>query len=281
MNTLKINAKKIILSIIICLLIVVITRQLSFDAPKEEQEENFSISNVIENNDFSHLPYYNPNLLERYQAYQMATTELNVEDIVTHVNMNLDLGFYQETPILIENPDNLDVLVNKFYKLPDNWEPQNLVMVDEFTEQYLDERAANALQTFQDDCLREGFIITAFSGYRSTARQQKIYDNMVSIYGEEHTNKYVSRPGQSEHTTGLCVDIEINGIYYEDIESSPYYPWFREHLSDYGFILRYPEGKENLTGYHYESWHIRYLGEELAQKVTASGLTYDEYVARQ
>lgn len=233
------------------------------------------------NNEFSHVSYYQDKLLDRYQAYQLITSNLSIEDIVTHVNMGIDIGFYQQDPIIIKKPDAIDVLVNKFYKLPENWKPATLVLVNEAREQFLESRAADAFFEFQEACEQEGFLITAYSGYRSTAYQSKIYNNMIASYGEEETDKYVSRPGQSEHTTGLCVDISIDGIYYEDIESSPYYPWFREHLSEYGFILRYPENKESLTGYHYESWHIRYLGKDLAKKVEASGLTYDEYVARQ
>ncbi|MFV0394810.1 MAG: M15 family metallopeptidase [Coprobacillaceae bacterium] len=249
--------------------------------PIEDTKKEDPKTNAPKPNAFSHLPYYQEELLSRYQGYQTSTNNLSTEDIVTHVNMNLDLGFYQEDPTWINNADALDVLVNKFYKLPDSFEPINLILVNLDREQYLRQEAAEAFFALRDACEAEGFSLSAFSGYRSISKQESNYNNMIASFGEEHTNRYVARPGQSEHNTGLAVDVSIDGIYYEDIESSPYYPWFREQLVNYGFILRYPEGKEDITGFGYESWHLRYLGEDLARKVVDSGLTYDEYVARQ
>lgn len=238
-------------------------------------------SNDSQSKEYSRIPFYKEELLERYHAYQIIAPDLSLEDIVTHVNMGIDKDFFENDPIQVSDPGALDVLVNKFYKLPEGWEPANLVLVNPNREQYLNERAAKAFYTFQEACKKQGFNITVYSGYRSIEYQNELYNRMLAINGEEQTNKYIARPGHSEHATGLSIDISIDGIYYEDIENSPHYQWFRDNLSDYGFILRYPEDKEHLTGYHYESWHIRYLGTDLAKKVEASGLTYDEYVARQ
>lgn len=273
--------------IVVCLIFIIIAGGMYF---YKSIFDNTSIpatttmgsnSDITSNNEFSYLPYYKEELLPRYSSYQLITNGLSTEDIVTYVNMQLDIGFYQGEPIGIAQPDALDVLVNKFYKLPDNWAPADLVQVNSTRDQYMERRAAEAFFRLQEACTQNGFTLTAYSAYRSTEYQNKIYNNMIDAHGIEETDKYVARPGQSEHATGLCVDVSIDGIYYEDIESSPYYTWFKEHLVEYGFILRYPQDKQHLTGYHYESWHIRYLGEELAKKVDNSGLTYDEYVARQ
>ncbi len=230
---------------------------------------------------FSHLSYYHEGNLERYNAYQEENQEMSVEDIVTHVNMGIDKEFYSEDPITVEDPDALTVLVNKVYAFPDNWEPTDLVVVDDFRGQSLRKEAAEAFQAFNAACNEQGFSIYVHSGYRSASFQQEIYDNMINTYGEEYTDKYISRPHQSEHQTGLSVDVSIDGMDYNDLASNPYYSWFYDHLADFGFILRYPENKEALTGYHYESWHIRYIGKEESRKVLDSGLTYDEYMARQ
>lgn len=230
---------------------------------------------------FSSIPFYREELEDRYHGYQLIAPNLSLEDIVTHVNMGIDKNFFESNPIIVNDPDALDVLANKFYRLPEGWEPANLVLVNPIRQQYLNIRAAEAFYAFQEACKKQGFTISVYSGYRSIEYQNGLYNRMVAIDGEEHTNKYVARPGHSEHATGLSMDISIDGIYYEDIENSPHYLWFRENLAEFGFILRYPEGKEHLTGYHYESWHIRYLGVDLAKKVEASGLTFDEYVARQ
>ena len=103
---------------------------------------------------------------------------------------------------------------------------------------------------------------------------------MADTYSIAEADKTCSRPGHSEHTLGLACDIALDNYSFENITNHPKYPWFASILTDYGFIIRYPEGKELLTGYSYEPWHIRYLGVNLAKKVIDSKLTYDEYYAR-
>lgn len=232
-------------------------------------------------NEFASLSYYHQENLERYQAYKSNNATLSIEDIVTHVNMGIDVPFYSKEPIEVKDPEALTVVINKVYSLPSSWSPNDLETVDTYKGQTMRKEACDAFKEFAAACNKQGFKIYGHSGYRSTEFQQKIYTNMINTYGQEYTDKYVSRPGQSEHTTGLSVDVSIDGMPYEEIENSKYYTWFKEHLSEYGFILRYPKDKEALTGYNYESWHIRYLGKDLAKKVEASNLTYDEYVARQ
>ncbi|MFV0396239.1 MAG: D-alanyl-D-alanine carboxypeptidase family protein [Coprobacillaceae bacterium] len=249
----------------------------SDDVDTTEPKTNDNKTN--DTNEFSSLSYYHQDNLEKYKTYKENNPNLSIEDIVTHVNMGIDVPFYSTDPIIVDNPDAIDVLINKVYKLPEDWAPSDLVVVDNNGQQMRKE-AAEAYEDLKESCSDDGFELTAHSAYRSTEYQRQIYDNMVKTYGEDYTNKYSSRPGQSEHTTGLCVDISIDGIAYENIESSSHYDSFKERLEEYGFIVRYPEDKEDLTGYHYESWHIRYLGKDLAKKVNASGLTYDEYVAR-
>ena len=90
---------------------------------------------------------------------------------------------------------------------------------------------------------------------------------MVETYSVERADETCSRPGHSEHTTGLGLDIALDQYKFEEVEKHPQYTWFLSQLSHYGFILRYPKDTENLTGYSYEAWHIRYVGKELAQKI--------------
>lgn len=275
----KLNIKKVI-AVGIVLVVIGASGFLVVKNLLSNSDEK-SVTNTVKNdNEFSSLEYYHKDKLERYKAYKTKNPTMSIEDIVTHVNMSIDKPFYSEDPIQVEDPEDLTVIINKIYSLPIEWAPTDLVVLDDYKGQSARKVAAEAFFDFRDACKKEGFTIYAHSGYRSTEFQDKIYKNMITTYGQEYTDKYVSRPGQSEHTTGLCIDISIDAIPYEEIENSPHYTWFREHLSDYGFILRYPEGKEALTGYNYESWHIRYLGKDLAKKVEKSGLTYDEYVAR-
>lgn len=280
----KLNVKKVGM-VVILITAIVITGFLFFtkNNNKDIKKDNSTNTQTSSNDDnaFSKLSYYHQENLARYQTYQKDNPSYSIEDIVTHVNMGIDSPFYTNDPIEVKDPDDVTVIINKVYSLPASWSPDDLEKLDDYKGQTARKVAVDAFHDFRSACNKEGFTIYGHSGYRSTEFQQRIYNNMIKTYGQEYTDSYVSRPGQSEHTTGLCIDISIDGINYEDIEQSEHYTWFREHMSDYGFILRYPENKEKLTGYNYESWHIRYLGKELAKKVEDSGLTYDEYVARQ
>ncbi len=132
----------------------------------------------------------------------------------------------------------------------------------------------------KEACKTKGFNLYVVSGYRSTTWQTEIYNHMVNTYSVAKADQTCSRPGHSEHTTGLACDIALDNYSFEDVIKHPQYQWFLGQLANYGFIIRYPENKDTLTGYSYESWHLRYLGKDLAKKVTASNLTYDEYYAQ-
>ena len=127
---------------------------------------------------------------------------------------------------------------------------------------------------------QEDIYLLALSGYRSKVEQEKEYNYYRDLKGEAYADSIAARPGWSEHQTGLALD-----IYSKECSSastfheSKTYKWLLDNSYKYGFILRYTEGDEKITGYHYESWHYRYIGKELAKKVHESGLTYDEYYA--
>ena len=186
-----------------------------------------------------------------------------------------------------EHPNDLNTIVNKYYQLDETYEPSDLVeikyknvlmeVLSKHTVEnmiYDDFQALNKLV-----CINKGFELYVTSGYRSTAWQKEIYNHMVETYSVERADETCSRPGHSEHTW-LGLDIALDQYKYEEVENHPQYSWFLSQLSNYGFILRYPKDKEELTGYSYEVWHIRYVGKDLAQKIEKSGLTFDEYYAR-
>lgn len=226
------------------------------------------------------IPYMRVEYFDRYLNYENSNSQLDLEDIVTYCNMGIDVEFFTRDAILVSDANALDVVVNKVYKLPSTYKPDDLMIVDDYRDQTMREEAALAFQGLKEKCGELGFDLLAYSGYRSTDLQTKIYENMIELEGEEYTNQYVSKPGQSEHTTGLAMDISINGTNYTDSAESEFYEDFLSAISDYGFIIRYPEGKEHLTGYNYESWHIRYVGIELAKELESLELTLDEYEAR-
>ena len=123
---------------------------------------------------------------------------------------------------------------------------------------------------------KEGIILIGSSGYRSYKSQREIYMRDLSSKGEEYVSSYVAVPGSSEHQTGLAMDItnEANWITGESVEAQ----WLRDNCHRFGFILRYPEGKEHITGKAYEPWHLRYVGKKAAEEIYTQGLALEEYM---
>lgn len=184
-------------------------------------------------------------------------------------------------------PDSIYCLVNKDYSLPSDYEPDDLVVPDitfsidyESEKKYMRQVAADALETLFADAKMEQLELVAVSGYRSYERQQEIYENNLKTRGTTHTNQYSAKPGYSEHQTGLVMDVSCKSESYDLQESfgdTPEGKWVAENCAKYGFVVRYPEGKSEITGYAYEPWHLRYVGVEMAAFLTEHDLTLDEY----
>lgn len=187
----------------------------------------------------------------------------------------------------IQNPDNLLALVNKEFALPEDYKPIDLVIPDvkfsfegENEKKYLRQEAAEALQALFEDALEQDIILYAVSGYRSYGRQTSIFNWEVQAKGEEEARRAVAFPGQSEHQTGLSMDISSASVNYDLTQrfgEMPEGQWVADNAHKHGFIIRYPEGKEEITGYKYEPWHLRYVGQELAAIIYEHELTLEEY----
>lgn len=157
-----------------------------------------------------------------------------------------------------------DVLVvNKTYTVPADYNPGALT----------DECAA-AFAQMQAAAGAEDVILYESSGFRSYETQETLYQRYVDRDGQDAADRYSARPGSSEHQTGLAIDLNTVA---DDFGETTEGQWVAAHCAEYGFILRYPEGKENATGYMYEPWHIRYVGVDFAQTLTESGLCLEEY----
>lgn len=155
------------------------------------------------------------------------------------------------------------LIVNKTYSLPEDYNPGGL------TDEYMD-----AFYQMQAQAELDGIELWIQSGYRSYYTQEAIYNNYVSMDGVERADTYSSRPGHSEHQSGLAADINNPD---ESFNGTAAAEWLKNNCYKYGFIIRFPEGKEDSTGYIYESWHLRYVGEEWARKITESGKSLEEY----
>ena len=149
----------------------------------------------------------------------------------------------------------------------------------------IEKQALISFNKLRNALLEENIIINLDSCYRSVKRQQEIWDEFTEKYGEEYTKTYVAVPGYSEHHTGLAIDVALEKdgtvIYDNDemIAEKEIFAKVHEKLADYGFILRYKEGKEETTGYGYEPWHFRYVGsEKVAKEIMDNDLTLEEYL---
>lgn len=155
------------------------------------------------------------------------------------------------------------LIVNKTYSLPEDYAPG----VSTLAQNAFDEMAAAAAN--------DGITLFVNSSYRSYQDQEALYNSYAWERGTEAADEVSSRPGHSEHQTGLTFDVNTTE---NSFAGTPEANWLAEHCAEYGFIIRYPEGKEDKTGYMYEPWHIRYLGKEKAKAVTESGLCLEEYL---
>lgn len=230
------------------------------------------------------LPFYDKSKKEQYIEYKIKNRDYSWVDVITYVNIGLNKNFYDEIN-RITDPDSLMVLVNKYNQLNENDIPRDLEKIDsKFNPEglMLRHEARIAFEEMCSDAFKEGIHLEAISTYRSYYYQWKVYLNNITQYipiedYRAERDKVSARPGHSEHQTGLAID--INDLE-QTFEETPEGRWLAENSYQYGFILRYPKGKEAITGYDYEPWHFRYLGKDLAQAVYYSKLTYDEYYAR-
>ncbi|MCF0114261.1 MAG: M15 family metallopeptidase [Erysipelotrichaceae bacterium] len=186
---------------------------------------------------------------------------------------------YENT--IAADESNINMLVNKTYHLTETYTPPEVVEVSvQFaaTGVQLAKEAADALAAFGTKGQELGLRFYAASGYRDYYRQDSLYTSYIGSMGQEQADALSARPGFSEHQTGLTIDlaaIMAEGI--SEFKDTQEYSWTKDNCMTYGFILRYPEGKSQITGYDFEPWHYRYLGTDLAQRVYDSGLTYDEF----
>lgn len=186
--------------------------------------------------------------------------ETQAETSPPAVTQNEADSYYPDEPTYI----NGILIVNKTYPLPEDYNPGSL-----------DETVVNSFHVMQYDAEQLGLNIYISSGFRSFSDQYRIYNNYVDSYGQDAADTFSARAGHSEHQTGLAFDLNtIDDSFADTAEGA----WVAENAHYYGFIIRYPKGKEAITGYKYESWHLRYVGVELATELYQSGLTLEEYL---
>lgn len=234
--------------------------------------------------EFRCLPYYLEDNEKRYIKYKLCHMVLTWEEVITYVEIGLDYRYYSEVQ-WITSPDRLTVLVNKYHQLPRDYIPGDLEMIApdyNASTLILRQPARVYFEAMCQAASRDGIVLKAISTFRSFLYQNQVYyknwqeEVPLEVYQAER-DKVSARAGHSEHQTGLAVDInDLEETFADTLEGR----WLADHSYEFGFILRYPRGKEYITGYNYEPWHFRYVGAELARELYQSGLTYDEYYVR-
>ncbi|MBC1421048.1 M15 family metallopeptidase [Listeria seeligeri] len=188
----------------------------------------------------------------------------------------------------IENQENILVLANKDYSLQSSYTPPDLVRPnvtfsfgDEQVEKaQMRKEAGTALEEMFQAANEDGYKLFAVSGYRSYKRQQEVFQAEVNSKGDTKAREAVAYPGTSEHQTGLAMDISSESQSYELTEAfgtTPEGKWLEENAHNYGFILRYMKGREDITKYQYESWHYRYVGKDAATIIYENNWTLEEF----
>ena len=211
-----------------------------------------------------------------------------IDDVCKHRDTNssshfvLDRSYYTPYKNALPVPvRDQTMLVNKTYCLDSSYVPENLVTLSNWyatANRQLSQEAADALAAFGDGGRAVGVTFFAVSAYRPYESQEKVYNSLVASQGQEKADQSGARPGFSEHQSGLAVDLAAsNEDDIPEFVNTNAYKWASSNCADFGWILRYPENKESITGYEFEPWHYRYVGTELAKAVYDSKMTFDEF----
>jgi LAS superfamily LD-carboxypeptidase LdcB len=188
-----------------------------------------------------------------------------------------------------EDAENgLFIVINKENSVTEDYKPDDLESIKYYAEdrdpqwRYLRAEAADKFHEMVEAARDDGIDFVMTTAYRSYAFQTILWNNAVTRYGsEEAANNMVARPGESEHQSGLDVDISSSENNYqlnENFGDTEAGKWVSANAADYGFVLRYPSDKTDITGYGFEPWHLRYVGETAAKEITEQGLALEEYV---
>ncbi len=226
--------------------------------------------------------YYKEKNFDKYIEYKEYHEKTSFEDVIAIVNVHANAGWYNET-FKTNTNDNYLMLVNKFNYLENDYERIDLQNVS-LQYSYAGNKAASIVienfENMRNEVEKElGVRLMINSSYRSYKSQEEIYNEYKKI-SLKYADSYAARPGFSEHQTGLAIDItSLEHKTAKEFKESEEYAWLKENCYKYGFVLRYPENKEHITGYNTESWHFRYVGNKAAKIVHDENITFDEYYA--
>lgn len=239
---------------------------------------------ILKNNIFSKDKYYILDNYDRYLSYfennYNYENEKVIRDVVETVNCNADYDAYDrvfDTDISL----NHLMLVNKYYRLSKDYQPKDLVKIDDSYAYngYLVLEAKKNFDLMVKDAEKQGYFLYANSTYRDYDEQLNLFNEYTLSSGQIAADSFSARAGHSEHQSGYVVDFISNdsNSVLESFEFTKEYKWMQENAYKYGFIQRYKKGKEKYTGYIAEAWHYRYVGVDIATYLQHNDITFDEY----
>lgn len=221
--------------------------------------------------------------IKNYDRYVKYMDEERDDEETTIINVNLDLDKEESEAVTIKTI-NKYTLVNKRRLLTKEYIPKDLVTIakkylkDDSVTIKASKEAYNALIQLITEAQKDNINILINSAYRSYTDQEKLYNEYKNLYGQSYVDKFVSKPGSSEHQTGCSFDLA--SLTTNTFINSSEYKYMQDNAYKYGFILRYPKGYEDITGYTSEAWHYRYVGKKIATYINKNKMTYDEYYVR-
>lgn len=268
----------VLLVIVITFLIVLLYNKITDYTKLYKEEEKVDNDKPVYVDHMSEFDIKESNYIEkyydRYIAYKKKHSEYTDDQIITYVNIGLDNDFYTNMTETDMN-DGYLIICNKYHTLKSNYVP-DLVSLNGYGGGQMEKVAAKNFKEMCDAAKKDGISIYNVSGYRSYNTQKYLYEGYVSRNGQAKADTFSARAGTSEHQTGLATD--VNNVS-DSFANTKAYKWLMSNAYKYGFILRYPKGKEFITGYKYEPWHFRYVGKDVAKIIYEKDITYDEYYA--
>ena len=225
--------------------------------------------------------YFIEKNLKKYLKYK-ETGKKSINDTIAIVNVGANNDWYTHTKKSNIKLKEL-MLTNKFYYLDKSYNSNNMVKVSNTysygNNQMLTNDTFEAFKKMWKDAKEENLTLIINSSFRSYEDQEEVYEFYKSTKGEEDADLIAAHPGFSEHQTGMAIDIQTYKSSAKTFENFDEFKWLEKNAYKYGFILRYPKDKEDITGYDYESWHWRYVGLDVAKYIQENKITFDEYYA--
>ena len=229
--------------------------------------------------------YYLNKNFDKYLEYLNDNPTLDTATIVRDINIHLNYEFYEKTYKANTNLDTA-ILVNKYYYLESDYIPDDLVNISQ-TYSWGENGSQKTRQVVYDAFIdmwnaanKEGYYLMVNSSFRNYQDQESVYNAYKNTSGETYANSIATKPGFSEHQTGLALDIfSKSNTNKNTFKDTPEAKWLKENAYKYGFILRYPEEFEEVTGITFEPWHYRYVGKDIAKYIYENNITFDEYYA--